>query len=81
MEQLKVKLEQNNKSVAKERRRILTRLDELIFDAEQTTAKLKEIKSDEQKVDEELVGYVLRGQDKFKRIVNLNKDYYHTLSK
>ena len=59
------------------------KIDELIAEATKTKDQidLKAATQDQSAVNQNLVQYVKRGQQTFKKVQNRNKDYYDVLSK
>ena len=60
---------------------LLAKLDELIGDATKAKEAIEARRDDPRAANQQLVQCVKRGQDSFKKVVNLNKNYYDVLSR
>jgi len=81
MEELASEIRSSRLQVKKEQGRILLKIDELIADATQARNAIVARVDDPRAVGGQLVACVRRGQDNFKKVVNLNKNYYDVLSR
>ena len=81
MHALLSEIETSRKQIKKEQGRILNKIDSLIADSISTKEEIKAKLTDAKAVNQELVRCVKRGQENFKKVVNLNKNYYDVLSR
>ena len=81
MKALLSEIDLSRKQIKKEQGRIINKIDSLIADAVSTKQEIETSLTDVKAVNQELVRCVKRGQENFKKVVNLNKNYYDVLSR
>ena len=81
MEDLVSEIESSHRQVKKEQGRLLNKLDDLIADAQKTQTNVEQSLGEQRACNSHLVSCVKRSQDSFKKVVNVNKNYYDVLSK
>ena len=81
MKALLSEIDLSRKQIKKEQGRIINKIDSLIADAVSTKQEIEASLTDVKAVNQELVRCVKRGQENFKKVVNLNKNYYDVLSR
>ena len=81
MESLLSEIQSSRQQVKKERGRVLNKLDDLIAEATQSAEFIEANQEDQRACNQRLVQCVRKGQANFKKVVNLNKNYYDVLSR